>query len=32
MRRAIVLRTPGACHALDNDNDRRYERPLIEDA
>jgi hypothetical protein len=32
MRRAIALRTPGAGRALDNDDDRRYERALIEDA
>jgi len=28
----IALRTPCACHALDNSADRRYERALVEDA
>jgi hypothetical protein len=32
MRREMALRTSSACHALDNSIDRRYERPLIEDA
>jgi hypothetical protein len=32
MRREIAVRLPGVGDALDIEVDRRYERPLIEDA
>jgi hypothetical protein len=32
MRREMALRWLRVCDVLDNDGDRRYERPLIEDA